>query len=95
MLLKLTKLRIKLILSNKVNIIFIIMMLLFSLLLYGFNDYKEENDRIPITIIDNDKTELSEELIENISDDELLKVYDYNFNKSMNYLKAGRIEGVL
>lgn len=93
--LNIVKCRIKLLLSSKIIIILLILMVgLFSMLVGTLYKEADDNSRIPVALVDNDKTDVSNNIANNMKDDKILKVTMSNRDDALNDLKNGKLEVV-
>ena len=86
------KLKLKLILSHKSSYIILGAILLFTYLLVNMiNDNLEEKSSLPIGIVDLDESNLSKELVENLSTNDALYLYTGSITKMEELLKDNLI----
>lgn len=88
-------LRIKILLQNKALLfISIIIPLLFFYFIGVIFNSSEDYSKIPISIIDEDNSDYSKEIINNISENELLRIVNVSLDKAFNLLYKNRIEAI-
>lgn len=94
-LLNIVNLRLRLIWRDKATItLAVIVILLMTAVAHTFYENIEEISKIPIAIVDEDNTELSIKIIENISNNDLLRVEIIEKYKALRLLKNNEVEAV-
>lgn len=84
--------KIKLIISNRIILFFLITLPIVTAYISGYSSKIEQLNVVPIAIVDKDSTFTSKQLIERISRNDEIKVYNLDLLQAQKYLKDSKIE---
>ncbi|MCT4597919.1 MAG: ABC transporter permease [Vallitalea sp.] len=94
-LLNIVKNRLKILYKSKIIVVLsIIMISLFMFLAGALFESAEESSKIPIGVVNEDKTDLSKNIISSLYDDNIINLIEIDKDRAFSKLKKGQLEAV-